>query len=368
MNFAKVSVWRFAMLATLLASVTIGCGDDDDDDSEPGDDDAADDDVSDDDTEDDDTGDDDTADDDTTDDDTGDDDTADDDTDDDTADDDTADDDTTDDDTGDDDTQIACEDLITPELVEPEVVEIPAGTFTQGSPEEELGHSSLEEQREVTISKAFYMMKYEVTQSLWLAAMGEINPYQVECGDNYPVTVVRWMDAVEFANLLSVEFGYTECYEIGETSATWDTDCTGFRLPTEAEWEYAARAGTDTAFYNGDIVDPGCADEGLLDIAWYCGAGYSAHEVGLKDPNAWGLYDMLGNAWEWAFDGYDAEPYNYDPAGPVTDPVAPGTLARIYRGGSMYAYAANCRAAYRRLALSTYMDEDNGVRLARNKP
>ncbi|MCL4234486.1 MAG: formylglycine-generating enzyme family protein, partial [Deltaproteobacteria bacterium] len=298
MNFAKVCVWRFAMLTLLIVFAPTGCGDDDDDDS-GGDDDAADDDAGDDDA----TGNDDVSDDDSADDDTGDDDSTDDDSDDDTTDDDTA-----DDDTGDDDTQVACEDLITPALVEPEVEEIPAGTFTQGSPEEEMGHSILEEQREVTISKAFYMMKYEVTQSLWLAVMGEINPYQVECGDNYPVTVVSWMGAVEFANLLSTEFGYTECYEIGETTATWDQNCTGFRLPTEAEWEYAARAGTDTAFYNGDIVDPGCADEGLLDIAWYCGAGYAAHEVGLKDGNAWGLHDMLGNVWEWTFDGYDADP------------------------------------------------------------
>lgn len=360
MNLVKKTFWSLMSVAVLLSLVAADCGDDDDDDSGNGNDDVADDDTAD----DDDVTDDDTADDDTTDDDTADDDT----TDDDTADDDTTDDDTSDDDTGDDDTQVACQDLITPALVEPEVVEIPAGTFMQGSPAEELGHSVLEEQREVTISKAFYMMKYEVTQSLWLGAMGEINPNQVECGDNYPVTVVSWMGALDLANTLSAEFGYTPCYEIDGADVTWDTDCTGFRLPTEAEWEYAARAGTTTAFYNGDIVDPGCADAGLLEIAWYCGAGFSAHEVGLKDANAWGLHDMLGNVWEWTFDGYDAEPFVYDPTGPVTDPVAPGTLARIYRGGSMFAYAANCRAAYRRLALPTYLDEDNGVRLARSKP
>ncbi|MCZ7582411.1 MAG: formylglycine-generating enzyme family protein [Deltaproteobacteria bacterium] len=348
--------FSFFLLASclLLTGSALNCGGDatndpagegDDDSAAPDDDTVADDDAS----PDDDAGDDD----DVSDDDTGDDDT---------SDDDTADDDTT----GDDDEY--CPEIVGA-LIEPEVVLIPAGVFMMGSPEEELGRDPLEVQHEVTLTRPFYAAKYEITQSLYKAVAGEIDIYQWECAEQYPVGSVSWTRAAEFCNELSELFGYTPCYTEAGGGFEWEWECDGFRLPTEAEWEFMARAGTATAFYNGDITDTDCADPLLPQIAWYCGnAAIHQHGVGLLDPNAFGVYDALGNIWEWVWDGWntDQEHEAYYTADPVTDPVGGGGHEwHPYRGGAMFASAVDCRVAYRRFGASDRLDEDNGFRVVR---
>ena len=203
--------------------------------------------------------------------------------------------------------------------------EIPAGTFLLGSPET---------QHPVTISKAFYMQTTEVTQGQWTAVMGtepwkgqEYSKYVKE-GANYPVTFVSWDEAVVFCKKLSEKESKT------------------YRLPTEAEWEYACRAGTKTAWSFGD-------DEKVLgDYAWYdentrdIGEKY-AHQVGLKKPNAFGLYDMHGNVFEWCHDYFEGDYYKQSPEQGSTWVQRPG-YHHLLRGGSWYSfYARFTRFAFR---------------------
>ena len=198
-----------------------------------------------------------------------------------------------------------------------EFVRIPAGSFVMGSPEDEEGHHNTHErQYEVTISQDFWMGKYEVTQGEWEAVMGS-NPSRGRCAQ-CPVENVSWDDAQEFIRKLNER-------ESGSGHA--------YRLPTEAEWEYAARAGT-TGARHGEL------DE----IAWYRdNSGGTPHPVGQKRANAWGLHDMLGNTWEWTADWFDRYP-----SGAVTDPTGPSTgRVRVYRGGSRYTRARGVRSAER---------------------
>jgi formylglycine-generating enzyme required for sulfatase activity len=194
---------------------------------------------------------------------------------------------------------------------------IPAGRFMMGSPDSEAGHQPDETQHEVTISRPFYMGISEVTQEQWQAVMGT-RPWDElvffrESRTN-PASCISWADATEFCKRLSAKPG-----QAGPP----------FRLPTEAEWEYACRAGTTTRFYFGD-------DESRLgDYAWWGKNTWAVHEqyshaVGQKRPNGWGLHDMLGNVCEWCSDWYG----DYS-RGPVTDPAGP-ELGRVpvLRGGS----------------------------------
>jgi formylglycine-generating enzyme required for sulfatase activity len=155
------------------------------------------------------------------------------------------------------------------------------------------------------------------------------------------VESVSWWDAVRFCNELSKREGLRPAYQLEPDSAEWDQGADGFRLPSEAEWEYACRAGTTGARY-------GPFDE----IAWYRGnSGERIHEVGGKQPNAWGLYDMLGNVFEWCWDVYDAKVY--------------GTY-RVLRGGGWFDESWSCRASVRRRSMTTYRIDDVGFRLARS--
>ena len=199
-----------------------------------------------------------------------------------------------------------------------EFVRIPAGSFVMGSPEDEEGRDSDERQHEVRISQDFWMGKYEVTQGEWVGVMGEDPSYFTECGSMCPVEQVSWNDIQEFIRRLNEQ-------ESGSRYA--------YRLPTEAEWEYAARAGTTGARYGE-----------LDEIAWYEGnSGGRTHPVGGKRANAWGLHDMLGNVWEWVRDRRGEYP-----SGPVTDPQGPVTgLYRVYRGGSCGHGARRVRSADR---------------------
>ncbi len=271
------------------------------------------------------------------------------------------------DDDVDDDTEDSCPDLMGV-VEEPDMQFIEAGTFMMGSPDTELGHLSYETQHEVTLTRDFYMATFEVTQELWKGIFGYISRHQEECGEDYPVYAVSWTLAVEFCNDLSAALGYESCYVINGDDVQWNWDCDGFRLPTEAEWEYAARAGSEDAFYNGDVTDLGCADPLLNLIAWYCGnSGLGdAHLVGQLPPNDYGLYDVHGNVWEWTWDGFDNEDQIPYLEGPATDPTGPGgVLAHAYRGGSMYAAANDTRAAFRRFASPGFTDTDTAMRLCR---
>ena len=201
---------------------------------------------------------------------------------------------------------------------------IPAGTFLMGSPEDETGREEkdIEHQHNVTITRAFYMQTTEVTQGEWKAVMGT-EPWNgeigVKAGPNYPAAYIIWDDAVAYCKKLSEKEGKT------------------YRLPTEAEWEYACRAGTKTTWSFGN-------DESKLgNYAWYrenttgIGEKYN-HQVGLKKPNAFGLYDMYGNVHEWCSDYHGDEYYQQspekDPTGPLrSNPLFPGSF-RVLRGGS----------------------------------
>jgi len=200
------------------------------------------------------------------------------------------------------------------------LVLIRPGKFMMGSPDSEQGHKADEgPQHQVTISKPFYMGMTEVTQAQYEAVMGT-NPSNTKAPTN-PVDSITWHEAVEFCRKLSEKTGKT------------------FRLPTEAEWEYACRTGTKTRFPFGD------SESALGDYAWYgSNSGDKTHPVGRKKPNAWGLYDMHGNVWEWCADWYG----DY-PKGAATDPQGPASgRDRFLRGGSWNNVAGSCRAASRR--------------------
>jgi formylglycine-generating enzyme required for sulfatase activity len=250
---------------------------------------------------------------------------------------------------------------------------IPAGTFKMGSPETEANRYRDETQHLVKLTKSFYMGKFEVTQEQYQAVMGSNPSHFTSAVDGesgtpgkLPVERVNWYDAVEFCNKLSVLEGLQEVYTIsGRTPATGypitsatvtvDWSKNGYRLPTEAEWEYACRAGTKTAYNTGATI--------ITNTGWYERNGRSkTHKVGLKPANAWGLHDMHGNVWEWCWDRYkeDITTDNTDPTGAVT------STNRVIRGGSWLTDGVTLRSAYRlRVDHPSDMSYNLGFRVAR---
>ncbi len=242
---------------------------------------------------------------------------------------------------------------------------VEAGTFQMGSNE---GYSDNQPVHEVTITKPFYMGKYEVTQAeyeKYCSYTGNDSPdSSYGYGDNYPAYYLSWYDALVYCNKRSMAEGLTPCYSIRASTDpndwgdvpiswndnTWDAvecnwNANGYRLPTEAEWEYVARAGDNTV---DALTYSGTSDVNELgDYAWYEDNLYSTtHEVGTKLPNAYGLYDMSGNVWEWCWNWFTAS-YDTEKEG-GSDPT--GTSAgslRVYRGGSWNYDSDNCAVSYR---------------------
>ena len=265
--------------------------------------------------------------------------------------------------------------------VELTMVKIEGGTFRMGSPDTEPDRWTNENPRtansgNVTIS-GFYMGKYPVTQAQYEAVMGN-NP-SAFTGDNRPVERVTWFDAIEFCNKLSELQGLTPVYTITDrtptsghpiTSATVTANwsATGYRLPTEAQWEYACRAETTTAFNWGTNQITSDQANFRANSSPYNDSplGISREEttdVGTFSANAFGLYDKHGNVWEWCWDWYTA---SYDDAGGYNNPTGPDSGAdRVIRGGSWSDYGQILRSAFRFRSYPSYRDDFLGFRLAR---
>jgi formylglycine-generating enzyme required for sulfatase activity len=240
--------------------------------------------------------------------------------------------------------------------------------YTMGSPAGELGRDTDEAEHIVVFAWDVTISDHEVTQLEYESVLGVARNRSYFRGPNRPVENVSWNDAIEYCNTRSVMEGLTPAYSISGGTVTWNTEADGYRLPTEAEWERACRAGTRTAFANGPISVEACVDTTrsrpdpvLAQIGWYCGnAGTSTHDVKTAAvANADGLYDMHGNVWEWCWNWYAAAP-------PVGDPVGPANgTHRVIRGGSWYYLARDCRSASRAPYPPTTMDDVVGFRVAR---
>ncbi len=231
---------------------------------------------------------------------------------------------------------------------------VPAGEFEMGSSE-----ADDEKPRHlVTISQPFYLGVYPVTQREYMQAMKK-NPSLFSGGDRLPVESVSWFDAVGFCNALSQKEKLPPFYAIkGQAVDVPDWNAPGYRLPTEAEWEYACRAGTTTRYSFGD------QESGLDRHAWYSGnSNGQTHPVGEKKPNAFGLHDMHGTLWEWCWDVYTADYYHQSPS---DDPRGPDHGSdRVVRGGGWASAAEDCHAASRSGDPPSFAFPYLGLRLAR---
>jgi formylglycine-generating enzyme required for sulfatase activity len=258
---------------------------------------------------------------------------------------------------------IACNTTTTPDPTNPEIdgfVWIPAGTFTMGSEDPLDSPPNASPAHPVTLTKGFYMGKYEVTQAQFEAVMGWNNSDTK--GDDFPAVGLTWYETLVFCNTLSMQEGLIPAYSIsGSTDpAQWgperhpsqneawdavvcDWNANGFRLPTEAEWEYAAKGGNGSP---GNYIYPG--SNTIDDVAWYGGnSGGTLHAVGTKAPNGLGIYDMGGNVWELVWDWLG----DYS-SGAQTDPRGPASgISDAARGGSWdSSNAVSCRSAKRGVA------------------
>ncbi|QQO09241.1 formylglycine-generating enzyme family protein [Breznakiella homolactica] len=242
---------------------------------------------------------------------------------------------------------------------DPVMVAVEGGTFWMGSNESPYAHT--ERPREVTVS-SFFIAETEVTQELYREIQGS-NPSRFS-GDQRPVDTVSWFEAVRFCNSLSERDGFSPAYTISGNSVTWDRGADGYRLPTEAEWEFAARGGVLGALTDQPLsrsLYSGGAN--AAQVGWYDGnSGRESKPVKSKNPNELGLYDMSGNVWEWCWDWYADYPREAQ-----TDPQgAAATGSRVLRGGAWFTPVNLLRVTYRYWNAPSFKANSVGFRIARN--
>lgn len=246
-------------------------------------------------------------------------------------------------------------------------VRIPAGSFVMGSPTSEMGRQWNETQHRVIISKSFYLGETEVTQGQWNQLVSP-NPSSFKLGKSFPVDSVSWDDAMAFIDFLNKWEGTNK-----------------YRLPTEAEWEYACRAGSTTAYAAGPVTTFSCnePEPGLINTAWYCYSSgtinptgdFKPHPVKLLKPNRWGLYDMHGNVQEWVLDACEWRSLWKSKVGVVTntyknnirDPLEKKGDHRVIRGGGWYQNGKFQRSAYRTYYKPIARRNSLGFRIVRMK-
>jgi formylglycine-generating enzyme required for sulfatase activity len=259
-------------------------------------------------------------------------------------------------------------------------VHLKGGSFVMGSAEEERSRYTNEWQHEVTLTRDFELAATETTQREFQAVMG-YNPSHFAGCASCPVETVSWHEAAAYCNALSRKHGLGACFtcEGSGPSVRCDLapahregkiyDCPGYRLPTDAEWEYAYRAGTRTVYYNGENEPHARTDCSKTDpiadaIGWYCAnSGGKTHPVGMKKANPWGLHDLAGNVWEWCHDRYHAVLGLEKAIDPWGIPVS---SMQVVRGGAWKYYSRGMRAANRAWFKDHYRGDHHGFRPARS--
>jgi sulfatase modifying factor 1 len=233
------------------------------------------------------------------------------------------------------------------------LVLIPKGSFMMGATSGSDWDNK--PQHKVNITGDFWMSKTEITQEIWKVVYGSISNPSQYVGDKLPVDQVVWLKAIDFCNQLSKIEKLTPCYTVNGDQVTCNWSANGYRLPTEAEWEYACRAGTTNDFY-GNILDIGWTNEN---------AGNKPQNAGQKTPNAFGLYDMSGNVYEWCWDIYDSDYYGVSPS---DDPKGPTSGSeRVLRGGSWIDGTDKAKSSARYSTMPNLYNYNWGFRVVRKK-